>query len=154
MHQQSVINKDFTVSLSSVQCLDFFDSVREKSIVLIPERLQVARSLVVVLKSAEDIDVEVGLKFGEENEDYSEIRLSFHFIVTNLTQLVHVDEETKQVSFDRSLLYVILPVSFSTARGYYSAKLEESPLADFPYPIVKTEDLVNTCRIMDGRSVQ
>ena len=61
-----------------------------------------------------------------------------------------IEQDTQQVSFDESLVRIIVPVAFSTARGYFSAKLEGTPLAKYPFPIIKTDALIKTCRTMIG----
>ncbi len=140
-------NNSFSVALVSVECKHFTVNL-PKDIVLSPDTLQVSHSLAIIVKGEKELEVSVGLKYGEEGTDFSEIRLSFLFDVVNLSSLMKVDQDTRQVSFDESLLYVIVPVAFSTARGYYSAKLESSPLANYPFPILKTDLLVKTCRFM------
>ena len=113
-----------------------------------PEKLQVSHSVTLIVAKDNQIVVEIGLKYGNGEVDYSEIKLGFQYLITNLSSVMVINQETKQVSFDESLLFTILPASFSAARGYYAAKLGESPLSAFPFPIFKTEAIVNTCRIL------
>jgi hypothetical protein len=140
-------NNAFSVSLVSVECRHFFNNLPEEK-VLSPDSLQVSHSLSIIVNDEKELDLEVGMKYGEPETDYSEIRMAFRFDVTNLSQVMKMDESTRQVSFDEALLRVIVPVAFSTARGYYSAKLEGSPLSKYPFPLLKTDALIKTCRIM------
>lgn len=145
--QSASENNAFSVALVSVECKRFFNNLPEAT-VLSPETLRVAHSLSIIVSGEKELMVEVGMKYGEPEVDYSELRLSFVFDVTNLSQVMQIEDATRQISFDEALLHVIVPVAFSTARGYYSAKLEGSPLVKYPFPLLKTDALIKTCRIM------
>lgn len=146
--QSASTNNSFSVAIVSIECKNFYNNLEGDNKVLSPDTLNVAHSLSIIVSGENNLVVEVGLKYGENGADYSEIRLFFRFDVMNLSNVMSVDESTRQVSFDEALLRVIVPVAFSTSRGYYSSKLEGSPLAKFPFPIIKTEALIKTCRIM------
>lgn len=139
---------EFFVRLSSVECKSFFDNLKEKDVVLTPDTLRVAHSVAIIVLGDEDLGVEIGLKYGNEEKTFSEIRVEFCFGVIGLQKILKIDQETKQVELDESLLRVIVPVAFSTARGYMSAKLENSPLARYPFPIIGIDALIKTCQIL------
>lgn len=148
MQSQAASNNNaFSVSLISVESKHFFYNLPADK-VFSPDTLQVAHSLSIIVKGEKELEVEVGMKYGDPETDYSELRMSLRFDVTNLVQVMKMDDSTRQVSFDEALLRVIVPVAFSTARGYYSAKLEGLPLSKYPFPLFKTEALIKTCRIM------
>ena len=148
MQTPAVSKNEFFVRLSSVESKSFFDNLKEKDVALSPETLQVAHSVSIIVLGDEELGVEVGLKYGSGEESFSEIRVVFRFAVIGLQNIMKIDKETKQVEFDESLLRVIVPLSFSTARGYMAAKLEKSPLAQYPFPIIGTEALLKTCQIL------
>lgn len=139
---------DFFVRLSSVESRSFFNNLKDKEVELSPDTLRVAHSVAIIVLGYEELGVEIGLKYGNEEETYSEIRVSFRFGVIGLQNIMKIDQETKQVELDESLLRIIIPVSFSTARGYLSAKMEGSPLARYPYPIIGVDALIKTCQIL------
>lgn len=145
--QPALNNNAFSVALVSVECKHFSYNLPD-DIVLSPNTLQVAHSLAIIVNGDKELHVEVGMKYGKSEIDYSELKMSFRFDVPALSQVMKVEDSTRQVSFDEALLRVIVPVAFSTARGYYSAKLEGTPLSEYPFPILKTEALIKTCRIM------
>ncbi len=148
MQPQPTSNKDYSVFLYSMELEGFFDNTRELNPVITPESLQVSHSIALVVKDKENIDMQIGLKYGEKGKDYSEIRMIHHYKVTNLPEIMHIDESSHEINIDENLLRVIIPVSFSTVRGYFSAKLEGSPLYDYPFPLFKTKDLISSCRIL------
>lgn len=148
MQTQAVSNNEYYVLLVSVENKRFYNHLMEQSAPLSPDTLRVSYSLALRISGEDEIDVEVGLEYGVENNTFSAISVSSHFKVVNLERIMSIDQETKQISFDESLLYVIIPVAFSTARGYFSAKLEGTPLTHFPFPIFKTDALIKNCRIM------
>lgn len=142
------MNKEYSVALLSIELKAFSDKTKEIDADLSPEKLQVSHSETILVAKDNQIVVEIGLKYGDGEMDYSEIRLGFRYLITNLSAVMVINQETKQVSFDESLLLTILPASFSAARGYYAAKLDKSPLSAFPFPIFKTETIVSNCRIL------
>ena len=148
MQSSAVSNSEFSVQLTSIENRGFLDHIKEQVVELSPETLRVAHSLAIIVGGNEKLDVEVRLQYGEEGKVFADIRIVCHFRVGHLEQVMKMDQNTQQVSFDESLVRVILPIAFSTARGYFSAKLERTPLAKFPFPIIKTDALIKTCRIM------
>ena len=151
MQQQAVSNSEFSVLLTSIENKGFIDNTTKEVVELSSDTLRVAHSLAIIVMGDEDLDVEVRLQYGEEKKVYSDIRVVCRFLVGNLRQVMTVDQNTQQVSFDESLVRIIVPVAFSTARGYFSAKLEGSPLAEFPFPVIRTDTLIKTCRTMINR---
>ena len=148
MQPQSTTSKEYTVALSSIELKAFSDKTKEIGVDLSPEKLQVAHSVTIIVTKDNQILVEIGLKYGNGEMDYSEIKVVFQYQISNLSSVMVINQETKQVTFDESLLYTILPASFSSARGYYAAKLDNTPLSAFPFPLFKTEAIVNNCRIL------
>jgi len=148
MQKQQTSNSGFTVFLESIERKGFYDNTLGREMALSPETLQVSHSIAIVVKEQDHIEVEVSLKYGVGGSDISEIKLSFVYLVTNLPQIMILNKDTNEVSFDQALLLTILPASFSTARGYYSAMVEGSPLAKYPFPIIKSDFLISSCRIM------
>ena len=150
MQPQSTTSKEYSVALLSIELKTFFDKTQEIGEDLSPEKLQVAHSVNIIVAKDKDnqIVVEIGLKYGDGKKDYSEIKLGFKYQISNLLSVMVINQETKQVSFDESLLYTLLPASFSAARGYYAAKLGDSPLSAFPFPILRSETIVGNCRIL------
>lgn len=149
MKSQSTTNNNaFSVTLVAVECKQFYDRLAGEKIILSPDTLQVSHSLSIIIKNDRKLEIEVGMKYGDNNIEYSELKLLFQFDVTGLSQLMKVEDASKKISFDKALLFVVVPVAFSTARGYYAAKLEDSPLSRFPFPLLRTDALVSTCRIM------
>ena len=148
MQMREKTDNGFKVSLASVECQSFYNYLKEEEEVSSPETLQVAHSLTIFVCGEDELEVEVGLLYGGREETYSEIRVVSRFQIVNPQQVVKVDQNTRQVLFDESLLRLILPVALDTARGYCSARLEGTPLAAFPFPIIKTDVLIKTCRIM------
>lgn len=150
MQSQAVSNSEFSVLLTSVESKNFVDNIHNQVVELSPDTLRVAHSLAIIVVGEEELDVEVRLQYGEEEKVYSDIRVVCNFRVGNLQHVMKIEQDTQQVSFDESLVRIIVPVAFSTARGYFSAKLEGTPLAKYPFPIIKTDALIKTCRTMIG----
>ena len=148
MRKREKDDNGFKVSLASVECKSFYNYLKEEAEVPSPETLQVARSQTIFVYGEDELEVEVGLLYGGREETYSEIRVMTRFQIVNPQKVIKVDRNTRQVLFDESLLRIVLPVALDTARGYCSARLEGSPLAAFPFPIIRTDDLIKTCRIM------
>lgn len=137
----------FSVQLAEVKCDNFF--LKEKTVNedISPEKLQIAhRVSLEVRPDIQAINVITGLKYILDNKDASEITVKCHFKVTPFSKLVNIDSTT--VNFEEALVYTIVPVAFSTSRGYMIAKLEGSPFADYPYPIIQTEELLKQVKIL------
>ena len=143
MQKQQTSNSGFTVFLESIERKGFYDNTLGREMALSPETLQVSHSIAIVVKEQDHIEVEVSLKYGVGGSD-----MSFVYLVTNFHKIMILNKDTNEVSFDQALLLTILPASFSTARGYYSAMVEGSPLAKYPFPIIKSDFLISSCRIM------
>lgn len=143
-----IFKKEYLVVLTSLECKNFFDYTNEPGFSFTPDGLQVAYSLTLIVKSGDKIDIQVGMRMGENGKDYSEISLVHHFNVTPLSAIMSINEATHEISFDESLLLTLLPQAFSTTRGYFSAKLEGTPLHDYPFPVIRTQELVSSCRMM------
>ena len=141
-------DKQYLVILTSLECKSFFDNSSEPIAKFSPENLQVAYTLSLIVKSKDEIDVQVEMRYEEKGHTFSGICLVHHFKVPQLSEILSINESTHEISVDDSLLLTTLPLAVSTARGYFSAKLEGSPLHAYPFPILQTKELVSTCRMM------
>ncbi len=148
MQPQLASNKEYSVFLLSMELDGFFDKTKDLNPVFTPESLQVSHSIALIVKDEDSISIQIGLKYGEKGKDYSEIRMIYHYKVTNLSEIMHIDESSHEINIDENLLRVVIPASFSTTRGYFAAKLENSLLYNYPFPLFKTKDLISSCKIL------
>lgn len=141
-------NKGFSLQLVEVICESFSKKEKLQAMEVVPEKLQVAHRVVIeVLLDGSAINVITSLKYLLEDRDVSEISVRCRFKAEPFWDLVKIDKETHTVDFEEALVFTIVPVAFSTTRGYYLARLEGTPLASYPYPIIQTEDLLRQIKI-------
>lgn len=146
-------SKEYSIHLAEVSCNSFSLSNDIKTDDLSPDSLGVAHRITIeVLNNDNAVNVLTSLKYIVNNKDVSEITVKCRFILSPFSELIKFENESQTVNFEETLLYVIIPVAFSTTRGYYNAKLENNPLYKYPYPIIQTDALIKQVKIIPPAS--
>lgn len=142
-------NNEFSIHLAEVSCSSFSLSNDIKTDDLSPDSLGVGHRVTIeVLKNDSTVNVFTSLKYIINNKDVSEITIKCRFKLSPFSEIIKFENESQTVNFEETLLYVIIPVAFSTTRGYYNAKLENNPLYKYPYPIIQTDVLIKQVKIL------
>lgn len=94
--------------------------------------------------------IAVILKYFYSNKIIAETKVESVFEVQS--QNVVITEGEEGLSVLKSLLETIIPVAFDSARGFICASFKGSVLMDYPFPMIKTGELVKNCEILDMTS--
>lgn len=112
-----------------------------------PRKLQL-RNLVEteILRSEEKVRVTVGADYVLEDESLCELVVTATFLLSPFSEIVILDEEKKKITFNPGVLQTFLGSTVGLLRGVLFEKTKDTPLADFPLPLIPMNTLVEMNR--------
>ena len=97
-----------------------------------------------VIKMSKDIIVVIpSMRYLYNNKVIIESSAEFVYAIKTLAVAIDVDKENNEIIVKSNILPSLLGAAYNTLRGMIFVRIQDTPLAKFPAPLVETEILLS-----------
>lgn len=130
---RSISEKDFTLNIDQINV----SALNEES-------LRFQYKIETLIKMSEDlVFVTPGIRFILGTTTILEASTTVCFDVQTLDNVFSVDKENHKINIKADILPSFVGASYSTLRGIVYAKTADTPLAQYPIPMIEIQTLMN-----------
>lgn len=131
--------------LKNIEEITSFTSEKLSQIALTEKTLSVEHLIKTIIKAdREQVKVLVGVRYLKEFTELYKLELLLSYELKNMNEVIQIDKEEKKINFPKDLLFTFLSVAIGTLRGALYEKTKDTPLRDYPFPLIPSEQLIDS----------